>query len=169
MLPPSIPISQPVRSPKFGVLPSPSTSHVHAKYDVLVWFEICELGKQHHWNLTLDYILASTLWQLAACFMLVSRLTYSLTLKIEATCSSKTSVDFWWTTWRYTPEDRTLHNHRCENIKSYKEFLWFLFDHWQWLTRTSSLMDVIMLIFSICQCVTEFSECDLSLDHLRNS
>nr|CAD7259358.1 unnamed protein product [Timema shepardi] len=43
MLPPSIPISQPVRSPKFGVLPSPSTSHVHAKYDVLVWFEICEL------------------------------------------------------------------------------------------------------------------------------
>lgn len=45
MLPPSIPISQPVRSPKFGsVLPSPSTSHVHAKYDVLVWFEICELA-----------------------------------------------------------------------------------------------------------------------------
>lgn len=44
MLPPSIPISQPVRSPKFGVLPSPSTSHVHAKYDILVWFEICELA-----------------------------------------------------------------------------------------------------------------------------
>ncbi|GLH09165.1 Kinesin-like protein unc-104 [Gryllus bimaculatus] len=44
MLPPSIPISQPVRSPKFGVLPSPSTSHVHAKYDVMVWFEICELA-----------------------------------------------------------------------------------------------------------------------------
>jgi kinesin family member 1 len=45
MLPPHIPISQPVRSPKFGALPSPSTSHVHAKYDVLVWFEICELGE----------------------------------------------------------------------------------------------------------------------------
>ncbi|CAB3378474.1 Hypothetical predicted protein [Cloeon dipterum] len=44
MLPPHIPISQPVRSPKFGALPSPSTSHVHAKYDVLVWFEICELA-----------------------------------------------------------------------------------------------------------------------------
>ncbi|KAL0275192.1 UNVERIFIED_CONTAM: hypothetical protein PYX00_003130 [Menopon gallinae] len=44
MLPPSIPISQPVRSPKFGVLPSPSTNHVHAKYDILVWFEICELA-----------------------------------------------------------------------------------------------------------------------------
>ncbi|KAF4530219.1 hypothetical protein B566_EDAN017956 [Ephemera danica] len=44
MQPPAIPISQPVRSPKFGALPSPSTSHVHAKYDVLVWFEICELA-----------------------------------------------------------------------------------------------------------------------------
>lgn len=45
MLPPSIPISQPVRSPKFGELPLPCTSHVHAKYDILVWFEICELGE----------------------------------------------------------------------------------------------------------------------------
>ncbi|KAL1122335.1 hypothetical protein AAG570_003740 [Ranatra chinensis] len=44
MLPPSIPISQPVRSPKFGVLPLPCTSQVHAKYDILVWFEICELA-----------------------------------------------------------------------------------------------------------------------------
>ncbi|XP_060866790.1 kinesin-like protein unc-104 isoform X9 [Metopolophium dirhodum] len=44
MLPPSIPISLPVRSPKFGVLPSLCTSHIHAKYDLLVWFEICELG-----------------------------------------------------------------------------------------------------------------------------
>ncbi|KAG1667381.1 Kinesin-like protein unc-104 [Nymphon striatum] len=44
MLPPSIPISQPIRSPKFGVLQCPSTSHVHAKYDLLVWFEICELA-----------------------------------------------------------------------------------------------------------------------------
>uniref|UniRef100_T1IJB9 OTU domain-containing protein 3 n=1 Tax=Strigamia maritima TaxID=126957 RepID=T1IJB9_STRMM len=44
LLPPSIPISQPVRSPKFGVLQSFSTSHVHTRYDVLVWFEICELA-----------------------------------------------------------------------------------------------------------------------------
>ncbi|CAB0002307.1 unnamed protein product [Nesidiocoris tenuis] len=44
MLPPSIPISQPVRSAKFGELPLPCTSHVHAKYDILVWFEICELA-----------------------------------------------------------------------------------------------------------------------------
>lgn len=44
MLPPSIPISQPVRSPKFGPLPCPVSSTVLAKHDVLVWFEICELA-----------------------------------------------------------------------------------------------------------------------------
>lgn len=44
MQPPSIPISQPVRSPKFGPLPCPPLSTVLAKHDVLVWFEICELA-----------------------------------------------------------------------------------------------------------------------------
>lgn len=44
MLPPSIPISQPVRSPKFGPLPCAPSSTVLAKHDVLVWFEICELA-----------------------------------------------------------------------------------------------------------------------------
>jgi hypothetical protein len=34
-------------------------------------------------------------------------------------CSSKTSVDFQWTTWHYIPEDSTLHNHCCKNLKSY--------------------------------------------------
>jgi hypothetical protein len=29
-------------------------------------------------------------------------------------------IDFQGTTRRYVPEDRTLHNHRCENLKSYK-------------------------------------------------
>jgi hypothetical protein len=32
---------------------------------------------------------------------------------------SETSVSFQRNTWRYTPEDRTLHNYRCENLKSY--------------------------------------------------
>jgi hypothetical protein len=32
-------------------------------------------------------------------------------LKMEAACSSETLVDFQWTTWRYIPEDRTLHNY----------------------------------------------------------
>jgi hypothetical protein len=33
---------------------------------------------------------------------------YSSTLKMEATCSSETSVDFHRISWRYIPEDRTL-------------------------------------------------------------
>jgi hypothetical protein len=52
-------------------------------------------------------------------FTLVSCSAYSSTLKIEAICSSETSVDFQQTTRRYIPEDSTLHNHRCENLKSY--------------------------------------------------
>jgi hypothetical protein len=43
---------------------------------------------------------------------------YSSTLTMEATCPSGTSVDFKRPTWRYIPEDGTLHNHRCENPKS---------------------------------------------------
>jgi hypothetical protein len=39
---------------------------------------------------------------------------------VEAICSSETSVDTQWTTQRYIPEDGTLHNHCCENLKSYK-------------------------------------------------
>jgi hypothetical protein len=51
--------------------------------------------------------------------MPVSFLAYSSTLKTEATCSSETSVDFHRTTQRYIPEHVTLHNHRCEYLKSY--------------------------------------------------
>ncbi|GBP28430.1 Kinesin-like protein KIF1B [Eumeta japonica] len=47
MLPPSIPISAPVRSPKWGaaaMAPPSCSSHLHSKHDLLVWFEICELA-----------------------------------------------------------------------------------------------------------------------------
>jgi hypothetical protein len=40
---------------------------------------------------------------------------------MEALCSSETPVDTQRTTRRYIPEDDTLHNHRCENLKSYKK------------------------------------------------
>jgi hypothetical protein len=55
---------------------------------------------------------------LATWFMLVSCMVYSATLKMEATSSSETSVDFQWTTRRYIPENRTLHNHHCGILKS---------------------------------------------------
>jgi hypothetical protein len=51
--------------------------------------------------------------------MLVSCLAYSSALKIEAICSSETSIDFHGTSRSYIPKDRTLHTHRCENFKSY--------------------------------------------------
>jgi hypothetical protein len=39
---------------------------------------------------------------------------------MEAICSSETPVDTQRNTWRYIPEESTLHNQRCENLKSYK-------------------------------------------------
>jgi hypothetical protein len=42
---------------------------------------------------------------------------------MEAICSSETSTEFQRTTRRHIPDDNTLHNHRCENLKSYEENL----------------------------------------------
>jgi hypothetical protein len=50
---------------------------------------------------------------LAACF-----LTYSSTLKMQVLRSTEMPVEFQLTTWRYIPEDRTLHKHGCQNFKS---------------------------------------------------
>jgi hypothetical protein len=50
----------------------------------------------------------------------------SSTLKMEAICSSETSVETQRTTRRHIPEDDTLHNHGCENLKFYNRiFLCF--------------------------------------------
>jgi hypothetical protein len=55
----------------------------------------------------------------ACCFLHSSScLDYSSTLTMETLCSSETSVDFQRYTRRYFP-NRTLLNHRCENLKSY--------------------------------------------------
>jgi hypothetical protein len=57
---------------------------------------------------------------LAACYMLVYFLNYSSALKTEETWSSETSVVFHRTTRGYIPKDGTFHNHRYENLKTYK-------------------------------------------------
>jgi hypothetical protein len=49
----------------------------------------------------------------------VVRLVYSSTLKMEAIFSSETSLNFQRNIQRYIPEGSTLHNHRCENLRSY--------------------------------------------------
>jgi hypothetical protein len=41
------------------------------------------------------------------------------TLKMEAICSSETSVVTQQTTRRHIPEDNTLHNHRCDPAFSF--------------------------------------------------
>jgi hypothetical protein len=45
---------------------------------------------------------------LATCFHAVSCSTYSLTLKMEATCFPQMSVDVQKTAWHYVPEYETL-------------------------------------------------------------
>jgi hypothetical protein len=42
---------------------------------------------------------------MAVLAMLISSLAYSSTLKMEATCSPETPVDFQPTTWRYIPKE----------------------------------------------------------------
>jgi hypothetical protein len=37
--------------------------------------------------------------------------------------SLEMSADFQQTTQHYIPDDRTLHNHHCENLKFYKKYL----------------------------------------------
>jgi hypothetical protein len=75
------------------------------------------------------YLIGTRSRVLPACSIVPQPLQYSVPLKCSHVCiymkkkkelySSETSVDFQRTTRRYIPEDSTLHNHRCENLKSY--------------------------------------------------
>jgi hypothetical protein len=79
--------------------------------------------------------LSSIFWDMTPCrllkvehcltpaFTLIFSLSNSSTLKMEETHSSETSMYFQQTTRRYIPEDRTRHNHRCENLKFYKDIV----------------------------------------------
>jgi hypothetical protein len=63
--------------------------------------------------------------QYAVYFKLISHLFYSPSLKMYAKCPPETSDDFQPTTRSYIPEDGQFHNHRCENLISYKLYLVF--------------------------------------------
>jgi hypothetical protein len=65
------------------------------------------------------YQLVSRWLDLPPALTLVSFLAYFSSIKMEAICSSETSVEFQQTTRRCIPVDRTVHNNRCENLKSY--------------------------------------------------
>jgi hypothetical protein len=80
-------------------------------------------------------ILQRPMTLLALCFTLLSCMAYSPIQKMEATCSSETSVNLQRSTRRYIPEDRTLHNHRCDTLKSCKTVivrLNFVWIHRDW-------------------------------------
>jgi hypothetical protein len=74
----------------------------------------------HLYRFSLQY--RSSGWKiilLATCLPAGSSRYYPSTLKTEAIGSSETSVATQRTTQCHIPEDDTLHNHRCENLKSY--------------------------------------------------
>jgi hypothetical protein len=61
----------------------------------------------------------------AACLLLVSCFAYTSTLKMEAICSSESSIDSNQTTRCYIPECRNFHSQSCENLKSSNFILYF--------------------------------------------
>jgi hypothetical protein len=76
-----------------------------------------------HFPLTFCFLYTPIFWlagySASPAYSLVLAEIISSTLKMEAICSSDTSVATQQTTRRHIPEDYTLHNHRCENLKSY--------------------------------------------------
>jgi hypothetical protein len=86
------------------------------------WIVDCvrkDLKSTNFWDITPCIPMSVNQCHLLACCFL-AELIFS-TLEMEAICSSETSVDTQWTTWHYIPEVGTLHNHCCENLKSYKK------------------------------------------------
>jgi hypothetical protein len=65
-----------------------------------------------------DAMYYSESWSLLPCFMLVSCLVYSSAVKTMVICSSKMLVNLCQTTRCYVAEDRILHYHQCESLKS---------------------------------------------------
>jgi hypothetical protein len=53
----------------------------------------------------------------ASIFRVEEQAKQETSMKHVASSSSEMSLQP--TTWRYISEDRTLHNHRCENFESY--------------------------------------------------
>lgn len=81
-----------------------------------------KVNRQEHEGVARSDIVEPTEVTAAACFMQVSSLAYSSTAKMEAKCSSETSVHFHRTTSHYISEDRNYH---LENPKSY----WIMTSH----------------------------------------
>jgi hypothetical protein len=86
-------------------------------------------------------------------------LNYFSTLKMEMIRSSETSGAAQRTTLRHIPEDDTLHNHRCENLKSYVYCHIYKTQHWsltsaRWIhsipSHPISVRSILVLTSYIC-------------------
>jgi hypothetical protein len=62
---------------------------------------------------------------LATFFILDSCLNFFSILKIEAICSSETSIALQRNTWRYIPQKTAPHKHRSENLKPYIQKMYY--------------------------------------------
>jgi hypothetical protein len=79
---------------------------------------------------------------LATFFVLVSSLGLFFDSEDEGDMFLRKLVDFKLTIRHYILEDRTLHNHRCEDLKSYISFLFCL------LTTLSISIPILSIIYS---------------------
>jgi hypothetical protein len=79
-----------------------------SKVECCVWREFVVLSWQ-------KYVHIQPLALLATCCMHISSFAYPSILKMEA----KRQLTFKRITRHYISKDRTLHNHRCENLRSY--------------------------------------------------
>lgn len=75
----------------------------------IIWDVILYSSLQVHWCFRGINCIHPSWVLLAISFLLVTCLVYSSALKLEALCSSQTSVNFCWTIWWHFPEDTILH------------------------------------------------------------
>lgn len=75
------------------------------------------------------------------CFILVSCLTYSLTLRVEVVSSSQMLVDFYWTIWHYIQKDCMFNFSFVVTNKqklTWRNFMWNYTDMILWGQRHTS-------------------------------
>jgi hypothetical protein len=72
-----------------------------------------------------DFFSSIIFWDMTSCSLLSFNRRFGGTYRLhlqgrrEAICSSETSAETQQTTRRHNPDD-TLHNHHCQNLKSYR-------------------------------------------------
>jgi hypothetical protein len=93
------------------------SSSAHARIDL--WkLLILQSDQQQNKNFSLEHNAVYSTDSAATCFH-PSVFLHLSNLKMEAICSSETSVDFQHTALFYTPEDSILHKQHIQNFKPY--------------------------------------------------